>query len=161
MPQYTMADAQEIFNIAYLGLASQGFKQSTKPGNASCAYRGKGELKCAIGHIIKDDALAIALDSNLHARLEIKKSGYSISSLLEGSHPLDRKVQEIFDPSPEFIDFLRELQNVHDRVQECGVKNTVPDFMKRNLEAFAASHKLSIPAIPPAAAPAAEKESQE
>jgi hypothetical protein len=147
MPQYTMADAQKIFNIAYLGLASQGFKQSLSSSKATCAYRGRDGLKCAIGHVIKDDALAIALDDSL-GYLPEQKSGYPISSLLTGRHPLDMKVQEIFDSSPEFIDFLRKLQNVHDRVPVDWIKGTIPELMKRNMEAFAVTYKLSVPAIP-------------
>jgi hypothetical protein len=144
MPQYTLADAQEIFNIAYLGLASQGFKQSLSSGKATCAYRGKGGLKCAIGHVIKDDALAIALDAPMDYPPQ-QKSGYSISCLLTGSHPLDRKVQEIFDSSPEFIDFLSALQGVHDYVYALGDAIN----MEKGLKAFAKRHNLTIPTVPP------------
>jgi len=148
MPQYTMADAQEIFNIAYLGLASQGFKQSLSLAKSACSYRGKDGLKCAIGHVITDDDLATSLDSGMYNEPEDTKSGFSISSLLTGSLPLDKKVQEIFDSSPQFIEFLRDLQNVHDRVPDDWKKDTIPEHMKRNMEAFAATHKLSVPALP-------------
>lgn len=44
---------QEIFDLAYLGLKSQEWQKS-KADWGSCAYRGMGGLKCAIGHCMPD-----------------------------------------------------------------------------------------------------------
>lgn len=53
---------QEIFDISYKGLASQGFEQSlrcniygTNDNEPNYAYRGDGGRKCAIGWLIPDE----------------------------------------------------------------------------------------------------------
>lgn len=47
---------QEIFTKAVVGLHSQGYAKSTDDnlGKGSCAYRGHGGLRCAVGHLIDD-----------------------------------------------------------------------------------------------------------
>ena len=44
---------QDVFNTAYIGLASQGFERSML--NDGCAYRGAEGRKCAIGYCIPDE----------------------------------------------------------------------------------------------------------
>lgn len=44
---------QYYFNKMYRGLAAQGWKRSMN-SLGGCDYRGKGGMKCAIGHIIPD-----------------------------------------------------------------------------------------------------------
>lgn len=41
---------QEIFDKVYLGLKSQGFRQSIN--NYQCVYRGPYGRRCAIGHLM-------------------------------------------------------------------------------------------------------------
>lgn len=58
-----MADIQEVFNKAVMGVIEQGgpaIKMNTV-GSKSCAYRGNDGAKCAVGHILPD-RLAIAAD---------------------------------------------------------------------------------------------------
>lgn len=45
---------QRLFEQAYIALYKQG-RRSLTPGRETCAYRGAGDCKCAIGHLIPDD----------------------------------------------------------------------------------------------------------
>jgi hypothetical protein len=51
--------AQEVFDFVCLKVLEQG-KPSYRGG--ACAYRGEDGLKCAVGHLIEDDAFAAELD---------------------------------------------------------------------------------------------------
>jgi hypothetical protein len=44
---------QEAFNIAYIGLAKQGFERSIEAGH--CQFRTRSGKKCAIGFLIPDE----------------------------------------------------------------------------------------------------------
>ena len=53
---------QQLFDVAYAGLAKQGFMRSVTDRN-SCAYRGPNGFKCAIGQAIPDEKYQPEMDS--------------------------------------------------------------------------------------------------
>jgi hypothetical protein len=59
-----MINVQEIFNKGYLGLQSQGFKQSIEEGCSACAYKTASGLKCAVGHVIPDEEYYISFEGH-------------------------------------------------------------------------------------------------
>jgi hypothetical protein len=97
-----IATFQELFNIMWTGLSGQGWEQSVKKGR--CAYRGNGELKCAIGHCID----------------------YETAIDWEGSSIAD--IAEDLQLSSKRILFLTTCQFVHDRYQGIQMKNRFQDI---------------------------------
>jgi hypothetical protein len=80
---------QEIFDTVYLGMKSQGFRQSVK--GFDCRYRNKRKkLKCTAGWLIPDQ--------EYNAR---KMEGLTIHELS-------------FFANHEHLDFIDELQYLHD-----------------------------------------------
>lgn len=109
---------QEIFNKVYLGLKSQGFRQSWSSELNQCAYRGDLDMKCAAGWLIPDEVYTPDLE------------GCSIS--------FNPRAGNKSDPSSLFqkIGFVSELQQIHDLYQ-----NT----MKEELELYATKCGLEVP----------------
>lgn len=58
-----MSNKQELFNQSVLGVYSQG-KPSRDPVTLDCQYRGPDGLKCAVGHILPDEAYNSRLEGN-------------------------------------------------------------------------------------------------
>lgn len=115
---------QEIFDIAYRGLASQGFKRS-KDGGA-CAYRDSNGRKCAIGWLIPDDKYTPYIENDTPSAG--CQNGYM--------------VRELAGISYEDASFATNLQRCHDDATNCvGVKSRLRDFAKR--------YKLTIPEVTP------------
>ena len=108
---------QEIFNVAYRGLASQGFRKSIGPGDAGCAYRGRNADRCAIGWCIPD-------------------AEYDVG--FEGLSADDRGIMFAASISPDDADFACTLQDKHDYA-------TTPEKLKHQLETFAKECGLTIP----------------
>lgn len=57
----------ELFIKACKGIIKQG-KQSTN-GNGTCMYRGEGNLKCAVGHMIPDKMYSPNMEFHTFKRL--------------------------------------------------------------------------------------------
>lgn len=55
-------DKQEAFNKIWNGLQSQDWQRSFRD-DETCAYRGFGGLKCAIGHLISDEDYSPEMES--------------------------------------------------------------------------------------------------
>lgn len=111
---------QEIFNQAYLGLKSQGFKRSgivDEDGSFNCLYKMNDNLKCAIGWIIPDDKYSPKLDE-CHIQEVLELVG--------------------FDATDAEIQFCAYLQAAHD-----GSKT--PEIMQLKLEQFAKACEVVIP----------------
>lgn len=117
MSETTYRTRQEIFDIAYRGLAAQGFKQSLD--RESCAYRGTDGCKCAIGFLIDD------LD---------------YSPTIEGVSAANPGVLRNARIAYEYADFARDLQRCHDF-------NHIAEDMRKALHGFAARHGLTVPQI--------------
>lgn len=116
-------NTQEVFDKAYLGLKSQGFRKSANHNN-KCFYRGPAGLKCAIGHCIPDKAYCVDWDSKngtlaSDIQAELKEMDYDLFSEVSG-------------------DFLDNLQAVHDN-------SNSPEDMKRRLQDFAKTCGLTVP----------------
>lgn len=109
---------QEIFNMAYIGLAKQGFERSFDDETKYCLYRGPDGRKCALGHCIPDEIYDDELESIALAEV----------------------VEKIPDLSGVDIFFLENLRNCHD-------KGTSPIVMTLHLSAFAEESGLSIPKV--------------
>lgn len=108
---------QEIFNMAYLGLAMQGWKQSLK--GEGCVYRSVDGLKCAIGHCIADE------DYNKNFEVTL-----GLSDAILFASKIDHKD----------LDFASKLQHCHDW-------SFSPENMKERMEFFAEQYKLTIPVL--------------
>ncbi len=127
---------QELFNIAWNGIKSQGFQQSVLrnedgspkvipggDGAASCAYRDPQGRKCAVGWMIPDENYHPGLENKLASSPEVCKA----ADLVGGE----------WDEEPNFA---RHLQTVHD-----SSASRTPEGMERNLREFALNHGLDIP----------------
>lgn len=115
---------QEIFDKAYLGLASQGFERSMI--NDSCVYNA-GDRHCAVGWVCVESKMP-----------------------REGERPNKLSFWESLGintmPSKERTNFLQEIQYVHDASyfehnDQCAKR-------KQRMEEFAKIHNLTVPAIP-------------
>ena len=109
---------QQLFDIAYTGLAKQGFQRSMSPDDpALCAYRGLNGLKCAIGHAIPDEKYQPDMESV-----------WTLEGILEliGASDLDS--------------FAHVLRKAHDGAD-------TPQEMKARLLDFAKNWGLYIPTL--------------
>jgi hypothetical protein len=121
--------AQEVFDFVCLKVLEQG-KPSMR--GTGCAYRGEGGLKCAVGHLIRDEDYRKEFDS-----------GYIVLSLCN-----------VFDEglgwtNKAHLHLLRHLQMAHDDADE---DNFLPSF-RRTAAVIAEQHHLD-PHILDAAVPA-------
>lgn len=112
-----MNTEQEIFDAAYKGIKSQGWKQSKDALGNYCNYRGENGMKCAIGWCIPDNKY----------NSEFDKGVMSI-----------RDIIHIVGIPSEHTRFCIDLQRVHDR-------SSNPEIMKTRLHEFAQNNKLTIP----------------
>ena len=91
---------QQVFDNALFGIRGQGYKQSKRfiGGSETCAYRGKNDTKCGIGHSLPDD-LAEQADSL-------------------GESDISTVISEIDEVSDLFVncdaELLEMLQRAHD-----------------------------------------------
>lgn len=113
---------QQIFNNAYKGLRSQGFKRAMN--SCGCAYRvgedAASKERCAIGWNI---------------------SNKSYQSYIEGQTPqFSKEVRALAGIAEENGYWARELQIIHDD-PEFGATST----MQERLERFASKYELTIP----------------
>lgn len=94
---------QEIFDKVVSGLRSQGFKRSFIPKYNACMYRHKDEndnlLKCAAGHLIKDEDYEPSFEHNVCVTGPLKD--YLLSCICDN------------DNSKLFL--IRDLQIIHDK----------------------------------------------
>ena len=109
---------QEMFNIAYKGLASQGFEHSLDR-DGFCVYRGENGRRCAIGWLIPDERYYVELEG---------RSVYNISIPCAVGCDVNDAV------------FLSSLQCCHDRARS-------PFEMKEALRVFATNYSLTIPEV--------------
>lgn len=101
-------DLQEIFNKVSNHLLTQNETSYTTNGS-SCAYRGNGGMKCAVGVLISDEFY----DKNLeHTSV--------------GTGAVDNAVAKslgVNSLSDEIVLFLGKLQSIHDHVGISSWKN--------------------------------------
>ena len=119
-------DKQVIFNKAYLGLKGQGFQKALTEDGGGCLYRGVGNTKCAIGHLIPDE--------KYDPRFEKHGLSFGLS---------DPIIVEIFkaievEATEDNWNFLYNLQRCHDN-------STFTHNMKNQLGHLALDHKLEVP----------------
>jgi len=120
---------QQIFDNVYLGLMSQGFRQSVVTFNIDtphthqmCKYRGEGGLKCAVGWLIPDDMY----DDELEDCGGIRYNPPVIDLL------------KLVGITEDQVEFLAELQRCHDI-------NKDPREMQTMLNKIAECNNLTIP----------------
>jgi hypothetical protein len=127
----TQEQKQAYFDAAVAGLASQGFTRAVHDGG-SCAYRGVGGKKCALGHLIPDERYEPEMEGGVNAAV--------------------RAVLGRDDIEDDFYWFSK-LQNCHDLAytldSETGTTRRFdsPNDMKRKLVQFAESEGLSLPGV--------------
>lgn len=116
---------QELFNNAYIGIASQGWERAYREygedgvGFVGCMYRAPDGKKCAIGWNIPDDKYYEDMEGNTAT----------------GS------IRVAAGISQEDAEFADELQMVHDNA-------ALPEYMRCYFMQFAIKHGLSIPELP-------------
>lgn len=111
---------QAFFNTACEGLAKQGFRKSSNLGY--CLYRGPKGLKCAIGHVIPDEAYRLDFDNGCKSTEMVVKTVWEINDW----------------PSSERLSALCSLQSCHDDAED-------GHDMRVLLRNFAQVRGLSIP----------------
>lgn len=117
---------QEMFDKVYIGLLNQKFERSMKnyAAGSACAYRGKGGMKCAAGHLIPDEEY----------RPEMDDSALNLESLKK-LELLPKCFQNL---SEDDFDFIGELQDAHD-------SSFTPTAMKHAIKEVAFQYGLNIP----------------
>lgn len=109
---------QEAFNKAVRGLAAQGFQRAMQCAY-TCAYRDGEGRRCAVGHLLSDEELAVEGNSQPVYELQTPfEEGGSLNGL-------DSMV-------------LENLQGAHDT-------STTPIDMKSRLVEFAIRYELELP----------------
>jgi len=88
--------AQELFDIVFKHLMSQNARSMMGNG-ITCAYRGEGGLKCAIGILIPDEDYRKDMEGAAAQNLLVK--GACLSRLAV-HHELLNKFQRIHDEDP-------------------------------------------------------------
>ena len=111
---------QEMFNKMWLGLSGQGWKRSAREDGA-CMYRGPGGLKCAVGHLLSDEACSGEVGPDDYGAVVDLPFWFL-------------KYEGLYDE----LDFLNDAQGAHD---EAGV----PEEMEDNFRFLAVSYGLDIP----------------
>ena len=116
---------QDLFDMAYAGLKKQGFAQSLDShGHGQCKYRGRGGLKCAVGHLIPDERYSSSFE------------GYGAASgaIVE--------VIGIDHQNDEAAILLVAMQRAHDN-------GTTPASMQGKLREVAKKYELTIEGVSP------------
>lgn len=127
---------QQMFNTAYHGLAAQGFERSMRYNDgATCAYRGEGGKRCALGYLIPDAIYDPAWDSPDGALSAYGLAEKNINSAVCLKNQM----------------FLLELQNAHDG-------SSSPQGMRLRLASVAKQFCLTIPELPDFKAETVERE---
>lgn len=121
-----MKTRQEIFDIAYRGLASQGFLSSADEAEDTCLYRDGNGRKCAVGWCIPDDAY----------RSVWEEVG------VDDENAIGAQIRRAAGIGDNNISFAKDLQWAHD-------KSTSPEGMKAGLAKVAAGYGLRIPEVSP------------
>lgn len=138
-----MNTIQELFNAAVAGLASQGFKRSMSSAElgATCRFRGKDGMKCAVGHLISDEDYATFKErDDAGAYVEYEPSVASIRTFVAAK----AIGAECDDFNALASTFLRDLQSAHDGAS-LGVGSDEPSLMRDNLRRVAAQYELTLP----------------
>jgi len=122
----TKQDAYEVIRKHFL---TQKERATLKPNGTTCAYRGAGGTKCAVGILIADEYYRSGMEGqNLYTsyiREAVEKStGLNLSD-------------KISDDST--FRFLIDAQRIHDDTFEGTLADRVP-----NLDALAARHGLEV-----------------
>lgn len=120
-------DKQAAYDKACSGLKGQNFERSLAldmrgQPTGGCAYIGKDGMRCAIGHLLKDDEDGMGF-TEIENHLGIEDS-IGVQMQLEVD-------EQDFDT----IRFLSKLQDCHDGAE-------TPDQMKASLETFAFKNNL-------------------
>jgi len=130
-------NAQEAFDTAVRGLASQGFRRSVASDGESCMYNGPDGRHCALGWLIVD--------------VEIDKGDNSApsGSIMINYPEVRKKFEGINDP----MLFVRTLQTCHDSayIKQLGASVDKPSAMVENLRAFASRDNLDTSVLDAAA----------
>jgi hypothetical protein len=116
------ANLQAVFDVAYVGMAKQGFIQSAN-GNFDCMYRGPHGLKCAIGHCVPDEYMPM------------HENNADVISMINKDPNWDELFQNVD------IDALQSLQDAHDNAAGKA------EMVKANMLAFATKFNLTVPEV--------------
>jgi|SRR5215469_6923570 len=127
---------QEWFNQIVRGFHAQNWQPSYDKEQGACQYRGPDGVKCAVGHVISDEAAAI-LDPKAIGLGNLK---YQDTLDDEAVYTLDDlglgKITE------EEYRFLSNIQSSHD---ECALFSAQWHLLRQAMESFGRFHNLTWP----------------
>lgn len=108
MSDYSKYTAQELLDIAANGVLAQGrrsIRKNTEKGESEyfCGYRGSNNLKCAVGHIMRDEDYDPLMETNGDIPTCVR-------SIQQNFHQLTTL-------SP-FLELLGDLQTWHDSIDD-------------------------------------------
>lgn len=130
-------DKQKIFNESALHLLKQNEKALNDSGT-TCAYRGRNSTKCAIGALIPDDVYDRRIEFKNIETLNTDAREWRLDGILGGSGEAAARVIDYLGiEQPADVDFMRELQCVHD--------GPAVAAWPARLVAFAESWELRVP----------------
>lgn len=121
---------QETFDRVAIHLVEQN-RQAILDDGSSCAYRGEDGTKCAFGILIPDQLYSQCIENQTACAILNPHVEYSV---LENTPFDEEEIEEACRPirdyfgiknptesrAAEFISLIRELQRVHDSVEEMG-----------------------------------------
>ena len=155
-------DLQEIFNLAYLGMAKQGWQPSYSDGG--CKYLTSDGKRCAIGHAIPDAFITkMPFQGSVRAlKFTPALSDPSTTGEYHYNGQIDYLTNTVYFHDAEKVaafqgvkelfsnvsnKTLEALQSCHDR-PTLNDGDSAPETMPTFFHMFAAEHGLTIPDSP-------------
>ena len=115
-----MSALQTTFNKVAEHLARQKIAAIDKSGG--CQLRGPDNTKCAVGFFIPDDVYTKAMEEDSvisNTRMDqYRNAPAERLALVRSYYPMHAVLDDFLDPSPEQLNLLQALQEVHDTAAE-------------------------------------------
>lgn len=111
----TFDNEQQIFDFVVESVVRQGRPSKSGPDSLSCAYRGYGWTKCAVGHLILDKIYKPKMEG-YHVKAAIIQDALALSGI-----PLS-----VMDGG-----LLKALQRAHDNASAYSDSEFVPGFLSK------------------------------
>ena len=106
---------QEIFDKSSTHLLTQNARSLAPSSDFFCAYRGRNELKCAVGVLISDEAYSHDLEGRGCDALEVEQA-------LEASGvPTTREARDLMDALQYIHDYV-EPQDWHEQLRDLAAR---------------------------------------
>lgn len=127
-----MLNRQEIFNIVYKGLRTQGWERSVEhdasKNKGICVYRTSDGKKCAFGHLIPDEVY----ESGMENIIAINLLDSGVTKFKDFRKWSDENIKK------QYHSFINDLQCQHDYAIS-------PEDMKNRFHKLAIDYNLQVP----------------